>query len=59
VVTYSASIAFLAVPGIIDVTQFFVIGAIGLSIASVVMGFNPNVEEKLAGLEQIELDAPQ
>ena len=51
----SSSVAFLAVPGLVDVAQFFIIESIGLSLGCVVMGFNSGVDEKLSGLQQIDI----
>jgi hypothetical protein len=48
-----SSVAFLAVPGLVDFAQFFIIVSIGLSLGCVVMGFNGEVGEKLSGLQHI------
>jgi hypothetical protein len=49
----SSSVAFLAVPNLVDVAQFLIILSIGLSLGSVVMGFNGDVDEKLSELQYI------
>ena len=51
--------AFLAVPGLIDVVQAFTIASIGLSLGSVVMGFNSGVNEKLSELQEIDLESAE
>jgi hypothetical protein len=54
-----SSVAFLAIPGLVDVAQFFIIASIGLALGSVVMGFNIQVDEKLSELEQIIIERPE
>jgi hypothetical protein len=49
----SSSVAFLAVPNLVDVAQFLIILSIGLSLGSVVMGFNGDLDEKLSELQYI------
>lgn len=46
-----SSVAFLAVPNMVDIAQFFIIVSIGLSLGCVVMGFNGLVDEKLSELQ--------
>lgn len=53
-----SSVAFLAVPGLVDVAQFLIIVSIGLSLGSVVMGFNSEVDEKLSDLQYITHQLP-
>ncbi|KAF8814607.1 hypothetical protein BYT27DRAFT_7205923 [Phlegmacium glaucopus] len=55
----ASSVAFLAIPGLVDVAQFFIIASIGLALGSVVMGFNIKVDEKLSELEQIIIERPE
>jgi hypothetical protein len=47
----SSSVAFLAIPNLVDVAQFFIILSIGLSLCCVVMGFNGDVDEELSKLQ--------
>jgi len=49
----ASSVAFLAIPNLVDVAQFFIILSIGLALGSVVMGFNGHVDEKLSELQYI------
>ncbi|KAJ6454845.1 hypothetical protein C8R45DRAFT_1222709 [Mycena sanguinolenta] len=49
----ASSVAFLAVPNIVDVAQFFIILAIALALGCVLVGFNTGIDEKLSDLEHI------
>ena len=48
-----SSVAFLAVPNLFNIAQFFIIVSIGLLLGCVVMGFNGEVDEKLSRLQNI------
>ena len=50
-IVYSSSVAFLAIPNLVDISQTFILLSIGLSLSSVVMGFNAKLEEKLLVLQ--------
>lgn len=52
---YRSSVAFLAIPGIGAISQSFKTASLGLSLASVVIGLDSEVEEKLTKVE-IEWD---
>ena len=47
-----SSVAFLAIPNLVDISQFFIITSLGLSLGSVLAGFNGAVEEKLVRIER-------
>jgi len=49
----ASSVAFLGVPNKVDVAEFFIIVSIGLSLGSVVMGFNGGIDEKLSELQYV------
>lgn len=53
-----SSVAFLALPGLVDIAQFFVIVSIGLSLSCMVMGFNGLVDEELSKLQHISIAPP-
>ena len=48
-----SSVAFLAVPNLVDFAQFLIIASIGLSLGCVVIGFNSEVDERLSELQLI------
>ncbi|KAJ7845723.1 hypothetical protein B0H14DRAFT_2584548 [Mycena olivaceomarginata] len=48
-----SSVAFLAVPNLVDVAQFFIILAIAFALGCVLVGFNTGIDEKLSELEHI------
>lgn len=50
-----SSVAFLAVPELVDVAQCLVILSIGLSLGCVTMGFNGEVEEQLSRLRHVPI----
>lgn len=54
---YSASVAFLAVPNLVDISQCLIIISMGLSLSCVIMGLNAKVGEKLSEVEQISLQS--
>jgi len=49
----ASSVAFLAVPNMVDFAQFLIIVSIGLSLGCVVIGFNSEVDERLSELQLI------
>jgi len=51
-------VAFLAIPNLVDIAQFFVIMSIGLSLGCVVMGFNGGLDEKLSELQCVDPPIP-
>jgi len=53
-----SSVAFLAIPNLVDFAQFFIIMSIGLSLGCVVMGFNGGFDEKLSQLRSMEPPNP-
>ncbi|KAF8813534.1 hypothetical protein BYT27DRAFT_7181096 [Phlegmacium glaucopus] len=50
-IVYSSSVAFLAIPNLVDISQNFILLSIGLSLSAVVMGFNAKLEENLLVLQ--------
>ncbi|KAJ7199755.1 hypothetical protein GGX14DRAFT_544988 [Mycena pura] len=48
-----SSVAFLAVPNLVDVAQFFIILSTALSLGCVLMGFNTGVDESLSQIQRI------
>ena len=50
-IVYSSSVAFLAIPNLVDISQNFILLSMGLSLSAVVMGFNAKLEEKLLALQ--------
>ena len=54
---YNSSVAFLAVPNLVDISQCHIIISMGLSLSCVVVGLNAKVGEKLSEVEQISLQS--
>lgn len=58
-IVYSSSVAFLAIPNLVDISQNFILLSIGLSLGAVVMGFNAKLEEKLLLLQDDLIQNPK
>lgn len=58
-IVYSSSVAFLAIPNLVDISQNFIILSMGLSLSAVVMGFNAKLEEKLLALQDDLIQNPK